>query len=86
MDRPTHDADFLGFGLAEIPHLENAFRDISRIDGKDGTLFQPASVRATEKEANYPGIRVTLLGMLASGCLIAVRVWLAPQLSSRVSC
>jgi hypothetical protein len=39
--RPTHDADFLGFGSSEIPHLEDAFRDISRIEVEDGLCFNP---------------------------------------------
>lgn len=30
--RPTHDADLLGFGSAEIPHLEHLFRKISETD------------------------------------------------------
>jgi hypothetical protein len=64
--RPTHDADFLGFGSAEIPHIEEIFRDICRIEVEDGIAFQPDTVKAAEirKEANYAGIRVTLLGML----------------------
>lgn len=66
--RPTHDADFLGFGSAEIPHLEEVFRDISRIEVEDGIVFQPDSVKAAEirKEANYAGVRVTLIGLLDS--------------------
>lgn len=64
--RPTHDADFLGFGLAEIPQVEAVFRDICRIKVDDGIVFDTESVKAAEirKEANYTGIRVTLLGML----------------------
>lgn len=64
--RPTHDADFLGFGSAEIPQVEAVFRDICRIEVDDGIVFDPNSVKAAEirKEANYAGIRVTLLGML----------------------
>ena len=64
--RPTHDADFLGFGSAEIPQVEAVFRDICRIEVDDGIVFDPDSVEAAEirKEANYAGIRVTLLGML----------------------
>ncbi|MBP6422487.1 MAG: nucleotidyl transferase AbiEii/AbiGii toxin family protein, partial [Propionivibrio sp.] len=64
--RPTHDADFLGFGSAEIPQVEALFRDICRIEVDDGILFDPDSVKAAEirKEANYAGIRVTLMGML----------------------
>lgn len=66
--RPTHDADFLGFGSAEIPHIEELFRDICRIEDEDGIVFQPDSVKAAEirKEANYAGVRVTLLGTLDS--------------------
>jgi len=64
--RPTHDADFLGFGSAEMPQVEAVFRDICRIDVDDGIVFDPDSVKAAEirKEANYAGIRVTLLGRL----------------------
>ncbi len=64
--RPTHDADFLGFGSAEIPHVEALFRDICRIEVEDGIVFLPDSVKAAEirKEANYAGVRVTLMGLL----------------------
>ena len=64
--RPTHDADFLGFGSAEIPQVETVFRDICHIEVADGIVFDPNSVKAAEirKDANYAGIRVTLLGML----------------------
>lgn len=64
--RPTHDADFLGFGSAEIPHIEVIFRDICRIEVEDGIAFQPDTMKVAEirKEANYAGVRVTLLGML----------------------
>lgn len=66
--RPTHDADLLGFGSAEIPHLEEAFRGICRIEAEDGIVFQPDSVRAIEirKEASYAGVRITLMGLLDS--------------------
>lgn len=64
--RPTHDADMLGFGSTEIPHLENLFREISQIESDDGIVFQADSVKAAEirKEANYAGVRVTMLGLL----------------------
>lgn len=64
--RPTHDADLLGFGPAEIPHLEDLFREISQIASDDGLVFQADSVKAAEirKESNYAGIRVTLIGLL----------------------
>lgn len=64
--RPTHDADFLGFGSAELPHIEALFREICKIQVDDGMVFQPDSVKADEirKEANYAGVRVTLVGLL----------------------
>jgi hypothetical protein len=66
--RPTHDAEFLGFGSAEIPHLEKVFLDICRIEAEDGIVFLPDSVEAAEirKEAHYAGVRVTLMGLLDS--------------------
>lgn len=66
LHRPTHDADLLGFGSTEIPHLENLFREISQIASDDGIAFQADSVKASEirKEANYAGVRVTMIGLL----------------------
>ncbi|MFZ4539800.1 nucleotidyl transferase AbiEii/AbiGii toxin family protein [Propionivibrio sp.] len=75
--RPTHDADFLGFGSAEIPHLEEVFRGICRIEGQDGIVFQPNSVKGAEirKEANYAGVRITLMGLLDSArCPVQIDV------------
>jgi hypothetical protein len=64
--RPTHDADLLGFGSTEIPHLEKLFREVSQIVSDDGIAFQADSVKAAEirKEANYAGVRVTMIGLL----------------------
>lgn len=64
--RPTHDADFLGFGSAEIPHIEVLFREVCQIEGGDGIVFLSETVKADEirKEANYAGVRVTLMGLL----------------------
>lgn len=66
--RPTHDADFLGFGSSGVPDIEDVFRGICRIEVDDGIEFQPDSVKAAEirKEANYAGVRVTLLGLLGN--------------------
>lgn len=75
--RPTHDVDFLGFGAADIPRLEEVFRDICRIESPDGMVFQPDSVKGAEirKEANYAGIRLTLMGVLDSArCPIQIDV------------
>ncbi|MCL2644997.1 MAG: nucleotidyl transferase AbiEii/AbiGii toxin family protein [Betaproteobacteria bacterium] len=64
--RSTHDVDLLGFCPAEIPRLENLFREISQIESDDGIVFQADTVKAAEirKEGNYAGVRVTLLGIL----------------------
>jgi hypothetical protein len=64
--RPTRDADFLGFGPADLPTLAATFREICATDVADGITFDPASVKAEEirKDANYPGVRITLLGRL----------------------
>ena len=75
--RPTHDIDFLGFGAADISRLEAVFRDICRIESPDGIVFQPDSVKGAEirKEANYAGIRLTLMGVLDSArCPIQIDV------------
>ncbi len=75
--RPTHEADFLGFGSADIPHLEEVFRNISRIEVEDGIVFQPDSVKGAEirKEANYAGVRITLMGQLDSArCPVQIDV------------
>ena len=66
--RPTQDVDFLGFGPDDLPRIANMFRDICAIDVEDGIAFDPTSVRASEirLDANYSGIRVTLMGMLGN--------------------
>ncbi|WP_423709972.1 nucleotidyl transferase AbiEii/AbiGii toxin family protein [Undibacterium sp. WLX3042] len=64
--RPTRDADFLGFGSAELPHLEAVFKDVCAMETDDGVTFRPDTVQAAEirKEANYAGVRVTLHGLI----------------------
>ena len=66
--RPTRDADFLGLGSAELPHLETIFKDVCMMDSEDGMMFRLDTVQAAEirKEANYAGVRVTLLGLIDS--------------------
>ncbi len=87
--RPTHDADFLGFGSAEIPHIVQVFQGICSIEIEDGIVFQPNSVKATKirKEANYAGIRVTLLGrcwaVLAAQCK-SISVLVMPSYPTRM--
>ena len=75
--RPTHDADLLGFGSSEIPHLEAVFSDICRIQVEDGIEFDPNSVHGSEirKEANYAGVRIVLMGLLdGARCPVQVDV------------
>lgn len=64
--RPTRDADFLGFCSAELPHLEAIFKDVCAMETDDGVAFRPDTVNAAEirKEANYHGVRITLLGLI----------------------
>lgn len=77
--RPTRDADLLGFGPADISHIEAVFRELcaANIEPDDGTRFQTETVRVEEirKDANYGGIRVTLVGILAGArCPVQVDV------------
>jgi hypothetical protein len=75
--RPTRDMDLLGFGLAEEPHLIAAFTDLCALEVEDGIRFDAQSIRAEEirKEANYAGIRVTLLGWVdGARCPVQVDV------------
>jgi predicted nucleotidyltransferase component of viral defense system len=65
--RPTRDIDLLGFGLAEMPHLVAAFKDICAVAVDDGIDFdaRPIVADETRKEANYTGIRLSLMDTLA---------------------
>lgn len=67
LHRPTRDVDFLGFGPEDLPRIEAVFRDLCEISVPDGITFDPKSVKATEirLDANYGGVRVTLIGLLA---------------------
>jgi hypothetical protein len=75
--RPTRDIDLLGFGPADLEHLTAVFADVCGQPCDDGITFDPASVRAIEirKDANYEGVRVTLLGALdGARCTVQVDV------------
>jgi predicted nucleotidyltransferase component of viral defense system len=67
--RPTRDADFLGFGLADTKSMYAVFRELIelKIDHADGLVFDVASLKAEEirKDAGYPGVRVSLQAELA---------------------
>jgi len=75
--RPTHDIDLLGFGIAEIPHLISVFEGLCAEQVDDGIFFDLESLKAEEirKEANYSGIRVTLVGLIdGAKCPVQVDV------------
>jgi len=73
--RPTRDIDLLGFGPSEVNDVAAVFRNICVIPCEDGMNFDITTVRASEirKEANYAGVRVTLLGIL-DGARCAVQI------------
>jgi len=73
--RPTRDIDLLGFGPSEVDGVAAIFRDVSVLAFEDGMTFDATTVRAAEirKEANYAGVRVTLLGIL-DGARCAVQI------------
>lgn len=75
--RPTRDADFLGFGSAELPVIEKIFKEFCAIESQDGVVFQADTVRTVDirKEANYAGVRVTLLGLIdGARCQVQVDI------------
>jgi predicted nucleotidyltransferase component of viral defense system len=66
--RPTRDADFLGFGNAEPEEFAVIFREIAVMDmtEDDGLVLDATSVRAMDirKEAGYPGVRMSMTATL----------------------
>jgi len=69
--RPTRDADFLGFGDAEPKALAEIFRGLTLMTSpelvQDGLEFLANSVRAEpiREAAGYPGVRVSMTAQLA---------------------
>jgi predicted nucleotidyltransferase component of viral defense system len=64
--RPTHDADFLGFGPQDAAALAATMREICGVHVDDGMIFDAASITVEEirEEARYGGLRVRLTGKL----------------------
>lgn len=64
--RPTRDADFLGFGSAEPEEFAEVFREIAGMIEDDGLVFDAGSVKVEDirKEAGYPGVRVSMTATL----------------------
>ena len=73
--RPTRDMDLLGFGSSDMAKLVTVFCTVCALPHDDGIVFDPATVRAAEirKEANYAGVRITLMGIL-DGARCAVQI------------
>lgn len=75
--RPTRDIDLLGFGPAGLDHLTTVFQEICGQRCDDGMEYDQSSVLAIEirKDANYEGVRITLLGSLdGARCVIQIDV------------
>lgn len=75
--RPTRDADFLGFGPADIEALASTIREICVVTVDDGMEFDTASITIEEirEEANYGGLRVRLVGRLGNArCTVQLDV------------
>ena len=75
--RPTRDIDLLGFGPADLHDLTTMFKDICAVPCVDGMTYDLATVRAAaiRKDANYGGVRVTMLGRLdGARCHVQVDV------------
>jgi hypothetical protein len=64
--RPTRDADLLGFGPDDIDSVVAVFQDICRIASDDGIEFDPKQVKGSEirKDAGYGGVRIEILAKL----------------------
>ncbi len=75
--RPTRDADFLGFGSADIGMLASTISEICNVVVDDGMEFDPASITIEEirEEANYGGLRVRLVSRLGNArCTVQLDV------------
>jgi hypothetical protein len=64
--RPTRDADLLGFGTDDIDSIAKVFREICAIEVDDAIDFDAQSVKASRirHDAGYGGVRVELGAML----------------------
>lgn len=73
--RPTRDADLLGFGPDDIDSAVAAFREICAMEVEDGIAFDPASIKGSviRKESGYGGVRIDLLAKL-DGARITLQV------------
>jgi len=73
--RPTRDADLLGFGPDDVEAVATVFRDLCAIAVDDAIEFDVASVQARtiREDASYGGVRVELKALL-DGARIKLQV------------
>ncbi|GAB1538292.1 nucleotidyl transferase AbiEii/AbiGii toxin family protein [Scytonema sp. NUACC21] len=67
--RATKDLDLLSFGVNEIPHLVEIFKEICCIKyEQDGILFQEETVvgEKIKEDQEYEGVRIKLKGILSN--------------------
>ena len=88
--RPTRDADFLGFGAADAKSIQTMFSELGemKVAPDDGLVFDASSVRAEEirQDAGYPGVRVNMQATLARarilGLTLPVKAWAQIRLAA----
>jgi predicted nucleotidyltransferase component of viral defense system len=67
--RPTKDVDFLALSISNnLQDIEKIVKEISRIDVKDGVVFntESLSIERIIEEADYEGVRIKLEGSLVN--------------------
>ncbi len=66
LHRPTKDLDLLGFGSPSAEDVALRIREIARMPGDDGIVFDPDSVvtEVIKEDAEYEGVRAKLVATL----------------------
>jgi predicted nucleotidyltransferase component of viral defense system len=66
LHRPTKDLDLLGFGSASVQDVARRIREIARMPGDDGIVFEPDSIvtEIIKEDAEYEGVRAKLVATL----------------------
>ncbi len=74
-NRPTRDADLLGFGADDIDSLVAVFQDVCAVPCEDGVQFENDAIHgeAIRKQAGYGGVRIGIPAML-DGAKLALQV------------
>lgn len=74
-NRPTRDADLLGFGAEDIDSLVAVFRDVCAVPCEDGMCFDNDAIHGEviRKQASYGGVRIGIPATL-DGAKLALQV------------